>query len=48
MTNQISLATKVLLLSRKQTNGDNVAATPRNDQPQQAPQPVAVEEDLPF
>ena len=30
------------------TNGDNVAATPRNDQPQQAPQPVAVEEDLPF
>ena len=30
------------------TNGDNVAAAPRNDQPQQAPQPVAVEEDLPF
>ena len=30
------------------TNGDNVAAAPRDDQPQQAPQPVAVEEDLPF
>ena len=30
------------------TNGDNVAAAPRNDQPQQAPQPPAVEEDLPF
>ena len=30
------------------TNGDNVAAAPRNDQPQQAPQPAAVEEDLPF
>jgi hypothetical protein len=30
------------------TNGDNVAVAPRNDQPQQAPQPAAVEEDLPF
>ena len=30
------------------TNGDNVAAAPRSDQPQQAPQPAAVEEDLPF
>jgi hypothetical protein len=30
------------------TNGDNVAAAPRDDQPQQAPQPSAVEEDLPF
>ena len=30
------------------TNGDNVAAAPRDDQPQQAPQPEAVEEDLPF
>ncbi len=30
------------------TNGDNVAASPRDDQPQQAPQPAAVEEDLPF
>ena len=30
------------------TNGDNVAAAPRDDQPQQAPQPVGVEEDLPF
>ena len=30
------------------TNGDNVAGAPRDDQPQQAPQPAAVEEDLPF
>lgn len=30
------------------TNGDNVAAAPRDDQPQQAPKPEAVEEDLPF
>ena len=30
------------------TNGDNVAAAPRDDQPKQAPQPSAVEEDLPF
>jgi len=30
------------------TNGDNVAAAPRDDQPQQAPQQAAVEEDLPF
>ena len=30
------------------TNGDNVAAAPRDDQPQQAPQSAAVEEDLPF
>ena len=30
------------------TNGDNVAAAPRSDQPQQAPLPAAVEEDLPF
>ena len=30
------------------TNGDNVAAAPRTDQPQAAPQPKAVEEDLPF
>ena len=30
------------------TNGDNVAAAPRDDQPQQATQPAAVEEDLPF
>ena len=30
------------------TNGDNVAAAPRDDQPQQAPKPAAVEEDLPF
>jgi hypothetical protein len=30
------------------TNGDNVAVAPRNDQPQRAPQPAAVEEDLPF
>ena len=30
------------------TNGDNVAAAPRNDQQKQAPQPAAVEEDLPF
>jgi len=31
------------------TNGDNVAAAPRDDQPHtQAPQPAAVEEDLPF
>ena len=30
------------------TNGDNVAAAPRDDQPKQSPQPAAVEEDLPF
>ena len=31
------------------TNGNNVAAAPRDDQPNtQAPQPAAVEEDLPF
>ena len=31
------------------TNGDNVAAAPRNDQPQQAaPIGASVEEDLPF
>ena len=30
------------------TNGDNVAAAPRTDQPQAAPQPKVVEEDLPF
>ena len=30
------------------TNGDNVTAAPRDDQSQQAPQPAAVEEDLPF
>jgi len=30
------------------TNGDNVAAALRDDQPQQTPQPAAVEEDLPF
>ncbi len=30
------------------TNGNNVAAAPRDDQPKQAPQPAAVEEDLPF
>ena len=31
------------------TNGDNVAAAPRDNQPNtQAQQPAAVEEDLPF
>ena len=30
------------------TNGDNVAAAPRDDQPQQEPQPLPHEEDLPF
>ena len=30
------------------TNGDNVAAAPRSDHPQAAPQPKVVEEDLPF
>ena len=30
------------------TNGDNVAAAPRDDQPKQSPQQAAVEEDLPF
>jgi hypothetical protein len=30
------------------TNGDNVAAAPRDDQPQLTQQPAAVEDDLPF
>jgi hypothetical protein len=30
------------------TNGDNVAAVPRDDQPQLTQQPAGVEDDLPF
>jgi len=30
------------------TNGDNVAAAPRDDQPQQAAAPKTVDDDLPF
>ena len=30
------------------TNGDNVAAAPRTDQPQQAAAPQPVDDDLPF